>query len=275
MPLARAHGQVAGAESYVLFTASIGGGAAASSSASYLLDGSLVAPAELASGAEWTFRPATVWSGSSFQPAGPLVFSAFPSEADRGGGTAASVIGYGFAAPGAGPLDITLAGVPVVAPLVASNSVALLSVPPGVNGFGNPLGRGDVQVQNFQGGASAVGGFTYTPAVVLDGPVRIGQTAPLRLALPPSSFYALAAGASIPGFAVPVPPLQGALELISQVALITGVKFSISGQAVFQPPVAADLALVGVQIELQGISLTGLGSLVGTFTNRLVVTIQP
>ncbi|TAJ23481.1 MAG: hypothetical protein EPO68_03050 [Planctomycetota bacterium] len=274
-PLARAQQPIAGSQSHVLFAASVGGGAAASSSASYALDGSLLAAAELASGAQWSFRPATVWSGTSFQPAGPLVFSAFPPEADRVGGASASVIGYGFAAPGAGPLDVALAGVPVTAPFIASNSVALVTVAPGVNAFGNPLGRGDVVVQNAHGGASAVGGFVYTPAVVLDGPVRIGQAAPLRLALPPASFYALAVGGSIPGFTVPVPPLQGALELINPVILVTGVKFSITGQAAFQPPVAADLGLVGVQLEIQAISLTGLDPLVGTFTNRLVVTIQP
>lgn len=270
-----AQGAISGSQSHVLFASSIGAGAELSSSANYGLAGSLVAPAELAAGSAWKFFPATVWAGSSFQPAHPLVFSAFPAEADRAGGASASVIGYGFAAPGAGPLSVALAGVATAAPVVASNSVAVVTVPPGINAFGNPLGRGDVGVQNALGSGIASGAFVYTPAVVLDGPVRIGNPAPLRLALPPASFYALAVGGSIPGFAVPVAPLQGALELLNPVILITGIKFSISGQAAFQPPVAADVGLVGVQLELQALSLTGLDPLAGTFTNRLVVTIQP
>jgi hypothetical protein len=272
--VASAQAGITGSLSHVHFASSVGGGFQSAQSANYQLLGSLCAPAEPAAGSAWVLRPATVWTGPSFAPAGPLVFSSFPAHADRGGGTSASLIGYGFGAPGAGPLTIALVGQSTSANVIASNSLALFNVPVGVGALGNPLGRGDIGVQNQLGSASAADAFTYTPALVTDGPLCIGQPAPIAFLLPPASFYALAVGGSIPGVGLPVPPLQGSLELLSPVVLITGVKFTVAGEAAFPAPIQNDPGLIGVQFELQALSLTNLNPLGGTFTNRLVVTIE-
>jgi hypothetical protein len=71
-----------------------------------------------------------------------------------------------------------------------------------------------------------------------------------------------------------VPPLQGSLELLSPVILITGLKFTVAGQAAFPAPIQNDPGLIGVQFELQALSLTTVSPLGGTFTNRLVVSID-
>jgi hypothetical protein len=273
--VAIAQAQVSGAESHVLFAAGITAAGGAGASPNYQLDGSLSAGAELAAAPQWSSFPATVWSGSAFQPTGPLLFFVLPSEADRNGGMAATVVGHGFAQVGAGTPSIALGGQAVGPAFVASNSLALITIPVGTNVHGNPLGLGSVVAQNAFGSALAESAFTYTPAVVADGPVRIGCPAPLRVSVPPASFYAIAVGGSIPGFALPLPPLQGSLELIDPILLVSGVKFSVTGQALFQPPVADNMSLIGVVFELQALSLTSLAPLAGTFSNRLVISIQP
>lgn len=272
--VASAQSGISGSQSQVLFATSVGGGFQSAQSANYQSLGSLGAPAELAAGVEWSLRPATVWTGTSFAPAGPLVFSTFPAHADRAGGVSASVIGFGFTALGAGPLTVALLGQSTPASVIASNSLALFNVPAGVGALGNPLGRGDIVVQNQLGSASAADAFTYTPAVVAEGPLCLGQPAPIAFLLPPASFYALAVGGSIPGVGLPVPPLQGSLELLSPVILVSGLKFTVAGAATFPAPIQNDPGLIGVQFELQALSLINLDPLGGTFTNRLVVTIE-
>ena len=57
--------------------------------------------------------------------------------------------------------------------------------------------------------------FVYEPALVEVGTTRVGETLRLGLLLPPGSFHEVVLGGSIPGVAAPVPPLEGALEILA------------------------------------------------------------
>lgn len=280
LPLAlRAPAQqpASGSASAVLHSNGLLSSGGSAQSSSYRLESALGgAPVESASASSAHGLQAGALVGPlGFAPLLPLVFAISASSGAALGGETREAVGFGFLAPGAGTPAFRFAGQRASTLAVLDNARASVLTPAGVGSFGNPLGAVAVEVATAQGASSAAGAFVYAPALVQPLAAQLGGHARIEFVLPPASFYVLAVGGSIPGFALPLPPLAGALEVIDPLLIVVGFQFTGSGQAAFVVPVPAQPQLAGLVFQFQALSLVSIDPLGGAFTNRLDLLIQP
>jgi hypothetical protein len=266
---------VSGSESFVALapvTPNASGNLASAAYRAHAVVG-LAPSAAFASSGSFALQAGVVLTPPALAPGAPLVFGAAPGSGDKTGGEPVTVRGFAFD-DGSGAATVHLGGGPVPG-AVASNTTIHVTTPPGAGALGNPLGPVAVTVSTALGTATRDDAFVYTPATVQVGEARVGQTLTLALDLPPASLRQLLFGGAIPGFGVPVPPLEGALEIVAPLIQLTPFALSPTGMETLSFPVPGDPALAGAVVPFQAVALTGLTPVAGSFTNRVDVAIQP
>jgi len=263
----------ASSEAHVAIATVQPAGAGRGASTTYVADVTAGLPSsgvELAS-AQYRAHLGTAATPAQLSSSGPLVFGAAPSYGAAPGGESVAVHGFNLAAVPA----VTLGGVPTTGASPVTNTVVAATTGPGTNGFGNPLGVGDVVVTTLAGTSAATDAFVYGPALAEDEPPRVGEPYALDVHLRAGDVFQIAVGASIPGVAAPVWPLAGAAEILVGVSFVTGLTAAPGDVVTLSLPVPANPSLAGAPLELQGAVLSSLSPLAGSFTNRLETTVEP
>lgn len=250
------------------------GGRTASESAVAEVELAFATGGEATTSESYRFLGGTVWSGNGFAPTGPVVFGIAQPAGTKDGGLTELVHGLGFQTPGAGVTTASLGGQAAGGVTVLSNSQLSLVTPPGVNPFGNPLGRVGLAVANDHGASALEGGYVYTPALDVAEPPRAGEDFSIHLFAKPGDFQDLYLGLSLPGVALPVAGIEGAWELLGFFASPLSATFASADVTTWTLPVPASPSLVGKTIEWQAYSFGSLAPLSGSFTNRLSTTIS-
>jgi hypothetical protein len=274
--LVSAQSPVSGGAQRVLFAAESNAGGGPASGSLYALQGALGGSAafESAVGASSSIACGPLASGASLAPAAPILFSVHPPLGARSGGDEVLVLGFGFLAPEPAELELRFGAALASELALRGNTQLEATTPPGSNEYGNPLGPVPVELGSGLAPAALVGGFAYGPALLLDLPAQLGSTCVLRFEGPPGGFGMLAIGYALPDFALPLPPLEGAIEIIDYLSVLTSVLAAPSGTLRFEFAVPADPQLLGQHYEFQMASLTGFAPLTGGFTNRLRVDVE-
>lgn len=273
--LASAQSPVSGGAQRVLFAAEANAGGGPASASLYELQGALGGSAafEFAAGGSSSIACGPLASGASLAPAAPILFSVQPPLGARSGGDDVLVLGFGFLAPELAGLELRFGAGLASGLALRGNTQLEATTPPGSNEYGNPLGAVAVELTSGLAPAALAGGFAYGPALLLDLPAELGSTCVLRFEGPPGGFGMLAIGYALPDFALPLPPLQGAIEILDFLSVLTSVLAAPSGTLRFEFFVPPDPQLLGQHYEFQMASLTGFAPLTGGFTNRLRVDV--
>jgi hypothetical protein len=268
---------VSGAESALVLASAAGTSGADAGGALYELQQQVGAglAGSGASGTTFDWALGLPALGASFAPPAPVAFGLVPHYGDRLGGASTRLLGFGFANPAISSTTVQLGALVASASGPASNTYLDLVTPPGVNGFGNPLGPVDVAVITDLGASLLPDGYAYSPALLAGGPAAIGCPFAWRYFGASSSWGLLATGGSVPGTAIAVPPLGGALELAAFVIPLTAAKFAPAGELELTYTLPSNPSLVGLAFEFQMVGLTSLAPLEGSFSNRLQVTTVP
>jgi hypothetical protein len=275
-PPASAQGAVASSEGFVAIAPIQPGGVAVASSASYSARMTVgLAPSGVtAISAQLVMHAGTAALQPKLTPGAPLVLAALPSVGDRAGGEPLTIRGFNLD-DGSGTALALVGGAPASGVTATSNTVLAATTGAGVNPFGNPLGAVDVAVTSSAGTGTRANAFVYAPALAADAAPRVGQIYPLHVHLPAGSFYQLVFGKSVAGFAVPLPPLGGAAEVLVGIVPLTGLLPAATDRETLPLPIPDSVGLIGLSIELQAAVLTGFAPLAGTFTNRLKTVVAP
>ena len=256
------------------------GGVSSSASTTAESELGLATGGPVVSSASYRFEGGAVWTQNGFQPSGPVVFgleSAFPTAGAVGasaGGEAETVLGLGFASPGAGATSVSLAGAPASGVHVLDDNRIAITTPAGVDVLGNPLAGVALSVTNALGTSELADAYVYTPALVAGDPPRVGETFRLHLFGEPGDFQDLYFGVPVPGFALPIAGIAGAFDLVGLSISPVSAAIATSHDTSFLLPVPNSPSLVGQSIDWQGFSLDSLAPLGGSFTNRLTTTFQ-
>lgn len=271
--LAAAQAPVSGGAQHALFAAEANAGGGAASGATHALHASIGGSASHAAsvGGASSIACGPLASGAAFEPAAPILFSVQPALGARTGGDDVLVLGFGFLAPA--ELELRFGAALASELELQGNTRLAAATPPGSNAFGNPLGAVPVELSSALGAATLANGFAYGPALLLDLPAALGASCVLRFEGPPGGFGMLAIGYALPSFALPLPPLQGAIEIIDHLSVLTSVLAAPSGTLRFEFAVPQNPLLLGQHYEFQMASLTGFAPLTGGFTNRLRVDV--
>ena len=274
-PAAPAQAPLAGSESQVVIApvTPAGTGYAASEQYQGHLVAGLLPSGAPASSPSYVLEVAVVGTEAALSPSSPLVFGTSPDAGGKHGGEPVAVLGFDLDDT-TGAVNVLFGSSPATVGSL-SNTAVQVTTPPGANAFGNPLGSVDVAVTNGLGTGTGVGVFAYTPALLQASPARVGQDLVLHLRIPAGSVHQVVFGQSAPGIAVPIPPLGGALELIQDLVTLVPLQLSATGDESYPLPIPANPALVGVQAEFQAVAIANLLTVEGSFTNRLVVPIEP
>ena len=271
-PLAAQHG-LSGSESYTMTaraTASAAGSAQGTN-----LQGTfglgLTPSSQPTSSANYELRVGVLGFDGDLAKGPPLLFAIDPPQGAAAGGTPLSLVGANLVD---GQLQSSVdVGGTTLAPLTASPTQLTLATPPGVNAWGNPLAQVDVGVSHGLGSTLAAEAFLYTPALLQNGAAQIGQTLSFDWRGEAGEFYLVYFGVGA-GFGVPLPPLAGSLELLTDLVQFVPLAPSATGVETHSFPVPDNGALAGVTLEFQGVALSSLVPLVGGFTNKLGITLQ-
>ena len=213
--------------------------------------------------------PASLAAGGA-----PYVAGAFPARGDADGGEPIELLGWNLTAPGAGAATVALEGTPAIPATLLANHRASITTPPGTNGFGNPLGLGSIELVNDLGLASRARGFAHTPALVQLDEAEVGGTWRLGYLGAPGSLEFVYLGASVPGLALPVGGVEGALEIPTNPKKLVQGSADANGEKQHVLPVPDNPAFVGLTLELQGLSIELVPAVRLRFTNRLELPIQ-
>ena len=250
------------------------GGAAASASFDVESEVAHATAGPVADSESYSFVGGAAWSDASFSASGPVVFGVADGRGDKDGGEPETVFGFGFQDPGAGATTVAIGGASASGVNVVSNTELSVTSGAGVNLYGNPLGRSEVTVANALGANTAADAYTYTPALAIDGEVRIGKNYRLDLYGEPGEFRASYYGLSIPGIALPIGGLDGAFDLLGLFLEAGPLAPAATDMTGWTLPVPFAPVLVGQSLDYQGYVLSSLAPLGGSFTNRLVVTFK-
>lgn len=223
----------------------------------------------------FSFQGSVSWTTGDLPGTGPVVFGVGGGTGTAEGSETESVFGFRFDEPQSSFTVARFGGADAASAVVVSNTVVSTVTPPGPGDFGNPLGLTAVEVENELGSSTAEKSYIFGPALYATDPARLGGTTRVRYVAVEDTFLALGLGGSLPGVAVPIGGIDGALELLSPLILITGLVFSPSGFETFVLPVPDNPQFAGVDVEFQAVSLTALVPLKGSFTNRLAITLVP
>ena len=265
----------ASSENFVAFVPVQTGGVERAASSSYVAQMKLgLAPSgvtSVSSQHEAHFGTAAI--PAQLSPGPPLVFAVEPAAGDKSGIEPVTIRGFNLD-DGSGTAFASLGGVAMFG-ATTTNTVLSAVNGPGTNVHGNPLGRVDAEVITAAGSGVGSELFIYTPALTEEAAPSVGQTYLLDLHLPAGSFYQLALGTSVPGVSAPVPPLDGAAEILLGIVQLTGLVPAPANLVTLPLPIPANPGIIGVPIELQAAVLTGLAPLAGTFTNKLATVVTP
>jgi len=265
----------AGSESYVAEAPSISG------SAGYLTSTSFRATSSI----EAVTCPATESTSLNYRALGgaglfgawassaPIVFGVSGGLGSKDGGEAVTIFGRGFTEPGAGVANLDLAGAPLSGVSVSSNTTLTALTPAGVNPYGNPLALVDLDLTNQLGNSSARDAFAFGPSLIADTLPANGDDLVVSLHSAPGTVVVIAVGGPIPGFAIPMLQLDGALEVILNMTLVTPIMPS-TGHTQVVLPIPSDPGLIGITANLQAAAIDNLVLLSGSFTNMLPIPIQ-
>jgi len=272
---AAAQSPVSGGAQRALFAAESNAGGGAATGALHALQGAIGGSAAFGQSitGSSSIDCGPLASGAALEPAAPILFSVQPALGARAGGEEVLVLGFGFLAPPPEQLELRFAGALASALAPLGNTQLEAVTPPGSNAFGNPLGAVPVELASGLGQAQLANGFAYGPALLLDLPAALGSSCVLRFEGPPGGFGMLAIGYALPNFGLPLPPLQGAIEIIDFLNVLTSLLAAPSGTLRFEFPVPPDPLLLGQHYEFQMASITGFAPLAGGFTNRLRVEV--
>lgn len=217
-----------------------------------------------------------VWLDPGPVGPGPLVLSVTPSTGDKAGGDLVQVLGAGFAASAAGATSVRFGGLDAAGVAVISDTQIDVVTPRGSNVHGNPLGAVAVEVENSLGASTLEDGYAYLPALTQDAPAAVGGALALTHTGGPNGFWVLVVGVPIPGTAIPIPPLEGALEpLLFLNVLSSTIPLGPAGQSAFTAPIPANPALAGQTFYFQSTELASFAPLAGGFANVLPVFVLP
>ncbi len=227
----------------------------------------------------YTLESGIAWMVPEVTVNTPIVFGVNPATSTKDGGKLVRVFGYNFQAPGAGALSIAFGGDPATS-FVISNSQATAVTPGKVDALGNPPPKAPVQVTTLQGthAAQTAGlqsSFLYEPALTAVDHPRIGRPLHMHVFTEPGDLLILVLGQTIPGFGAPVPPIEGAAEVILNPQFVFVLVPAPTGQYEHIASVPDNPVLVGGSVFFQILSFTDVPSLDGAFGNALEVTIFP
>lgn len=275
---ARAQSAAAGSASHLALLpgASAGAGSAASESFGAELILSYAPAGDPLSSESFELEPGPVFFDGVLESGPPLVLGIAEGAGTKDGGLVAHVIGFGFADPSAGVTGVSFAGAAAGAPTVISNTQVQVTTPPGTGPLENPLAGVEVALANDLGSDSAAEGYTYLPALLDGGPASLsGGELRLAFADAPGSLAVLSYGLTIPGVGLPVPPLDGSLEILAAQQLVPGITAALDGTTSWSFPLPDAPQLIGKSLAFQAASLSSLAPLAGSFTNVHTVTFLP
>jgi arylsulfatase A-like enzyme len=221
-------------------------------------------------------KPGSTWLTGGIASAHPVVFGFGDARGQKGGGDVRSLFGYDLGQLATSvALDLKLGGQDVSNLTVLSDTHAVLTTPPGLSQFGNPAGVETLWLRTDAGQVLQQRAFAYLPAIDVSHPVRVGGIFRLRMAASPGDLFQVAWGTAIPGLALPVPPLDGAFELLGTAHALTLAAVTASGEELIHVPVPDMPSMIGLPLDLQGLAAP-LGDLAaGGFTNRVRVVFAP
>lgn len=205
----------------------------------------------------------------------PLFFGTVPGLGDKGGGTNTTGFGFALQSPGAGFTQVLFGGTPATNVMVTTNTTVTLTTPQGTNSFGNPLAITPVAVFNGLGISAVADGFNYLPSLTTLEVARLGQDFTMTLTTQTASLAILSIGFPVAGIALPIPGLDGSLELLANLSIIGPLSPILGGELDYEFQVPNDPNLVGKTAPFQAVAIDSLNPLDGSFTNVLNVTILP
>lgn len=267
---------MSGSDNNVAVESIVPGGGGTAASVNFSMDAHLGGPAlpDAMASASFALEGGVTLSPITLNPSSPLVFGVKEGGGSKDG-SPATVFGMHFNAPGSGATSAQFAGSAASGLTVASNTTITLTTPVGVNVHGNPLALVDVQVDNALGSSTAEDAYIYEPGMVQDNPARIGQIMQLTMHSELGSFVGFGLGFSIPGFAIAVPPIEGKLELITGLQMLTPLIPS-GGAFSLNVPIPNNPSAVGVVVDFQGIAFSSFAPPVqASWTNMVPVTVVP
>jgi hypothetical protein len=267
---------MAGSQNYIVEAPAFVGGGGALTSASYSATLSIEGPTVPLDCTSTSYRmlgaPALFGSGPSDLP---VLFGVQGGLGTRLGGQPVTLFGRNLNAPGAGATTANLLGQPVLGLTVLSSTTATGTTSPGLNPYGNPLGVGAASLQNNLGSDFRPGAFGYTPALTQDSLAVLDAGFGATLHARVGDVVLVDYGFPIPGLAVPLFNLDGALELLTGLTSVVPITPLFAGDSLNVPLAIPDVpALVGLTIPLQGVAFDDLATLTGSFTNVLDLVIQ-
>ena len=265
-----------GSESYVLDAPAIVGGGGVASSSSYTASVVIEAPTVPSHLASETNRMLAGPALFGAEPTGaPILFGVREGTGTKDGGQAVTLFGRNLDARGAGTSSAALGGKQLSGFTVTSGLTASGFTSQGVNVYGNPLGAVGASLTNQLGSTSRSSAFAYTPAVVLDSLPVVGHGYGLSLHAPPGATVSMSYGLTIPGLALPLFNLDGAIEILLQITIV--VPFTptpASGHFQLAAAIPPAPGLAGLKLPLQALAFTDLATLSGSFTNLFLLPIQ-
>jgi hypothetical protein len=271
---ARGQEGVSVSQNYVAIAQAVMTAGGTSASASFTAHQGIgqLATGYLASSASFSTQGGVAFSSATPPTPGqpPTIAQVIPPDADFVGGLTVTVLGTNFTSAGAGLPVVNFDGVPGTGVTVIDDTKLTVIVPPGIEpATGNPKGPIDVEVLTGNGGDILEAGFTYTPASTINPPKpSVGQPSQYKGDAGSPAFFKSDAGVPF-GFGLPIPGLNGTLELLPLIP-IAPFSFQPTGEVIVTF-VVTDVSLIGVPINIQGAAVTSLSPLAGGFTNTLQV----
>ena len=224
----------------------------------------------------YTMRNGVSWVTPSITTDAPIVAGVRPGLGLWSGSEPAAVFGYNFLAPGAGALAVDVGGAAATGVSVVSNVEAALTTPVATDLFGNPVGFAPVGVTNALGTHTVADGFLSTPAVIERNDTYVGGSLDIAFFSAPGNFYLVARKPILlPPPGVPIGNLQGSLLLLPPVPLLVDVSLTSTGLDLASFPVPDDPVLNNATLYLQGVALTDIFTLTGSFTTVLPIVFLP
>lgn len=263
----------AGSEGYVLTTLSLTMAAGTSASAGYELVGIVGAALAVQPAASPSYGLAgTASAAAGLSGISPLVFGTRAGRGPAAGGGADRLLGFGFGGFGS-PVSVLFEGNPAPASVVSSTTIDL-SVPPGVNQHGNPLGPVALSVTAASGATGGrEGAFEYTPSLSAPATARIGTALCFRLETAPGATWFMNYGGTVPGVSIPVSPYVGALEIVDPFAVWPGQGSTADGHGTYVLELPSDPFLVGQEIAFQAAVLESTAPLFASYSNVVRVRV--
>jgi hypothetical protein len=257
----------------------LGGASSGSSGATVSATlGQLAGPA--ASSASYVLHAGVAWTPPEIAGDRPILFGARNASGGKDGGQEVEAFGYNLLAAAPASLQLWFGTQPGTSTTVVSNTRVKSIAPGAVDAVGNPPPEVLLRVTNAHGQDTAKGfafhpSYLYEPALIQSEHARVGRAVHLHLHTDPNAAIVLVLGQTIPGTAIAIPPLDGAVEvLINQQYAIPFLPLS-GDQHRHVVDVPDDPALLGTKLSYQAAALTDLVSLAGAFTNTLTLHVLP